>query len=233
MFFRQLQTNQWGGACGGCLLHHDCRRVDGSVGVRACRGGLVCVQAADAVWRDARAAGVQPDLYLYSAMIDACAKVGAVWVCGHAGVHAGGICDGLARLQCWPRWQHGILLRCTVTLRPPLLLRLLQCRDAGAALRVFEEMQQRGEVQPDVVTYTSLLTALQGAPQVRWRAGRHLQQPCCVPAWLQWRSVRDRFLPFRKQTAAAGWTSLCRRQPPRASCGGAWRRRGWRPTAWR
>ena len=34
------------------------------------------LQAAEAAWADARAAGVQPDLILYSAMIDACAKVG-------------------------------------------------------------------------------------------------------------------------------------------------------------
>ena len=46
----------------------------------------LCVQAAAAGWRDAREAGVDPDLILYSAMIDACAKVlGKPW--GAAGRH--------------------------------------------------------------------------------------------------------------------------------------------------
>ena len=42
-----------------------------------------------------------------------------------------------------------------------------QCGAADAALRVFRGMRAGG-LQPDVVTYTSALTALQGAPNVRW-----------------------------------------------------------------
>lgn len=41
-----------------------------------------------------------------------------------------------------------------------------QCKDSAAAMEVFEEMRAR-RVQPDVVAYTSMLTALQGTPQVR------------------------------------------------------------------
>lgn len=40
-----------------------------------------------------------------------------------------------------------------------------QCKDAAAAMRVFGEMK-RSRVRPDVVSYTSLLTALEGTAQV-------------------------------------------------------------------
>jgi uncharacterized protein (DUF2237 family) len=36
---------------------------------------IMRMQAAKAAWQDAKQAGVQPDLILYSAMIDCCAKV--------------------------------------------------------------------------------------------------------------------------------------------------------------
>lgn len=36
---------------------------------------IMRMQAARAAWQDAKQAGVQPDLILYSAMIDCCAKV--------------------------------------------------------------------------------------------------------------------------------------------------------------
>mgnify|MGYP001810635188 CR=1 FL=1 len=45
----------------------------------------------------------------------------------------------------------------------------LQCRDPRAALEVFEQMKAAG-LRPDVVAYTSVLTALQGSPQVRCHA---------------------------------------------------------------
>jgi pentatricopeptide repeat protein len=53
-----------------------------------------------------------------------------------------------------------------------------QCKDGAAALRVFEDMRARG-VSPDVVAYTSLLVALQGAPQVKpagpcWHSSVHV-----------------------------------------------------------
>ena len=50
---------------------------------------------------------------------------------------------------------------------PPASRPTPQCGAADAALRVFREMRASG-LQPDVVTYTSALTALQGAPNVRW-----------------------------------------------------------------
>ena len=56
----------------------------------------LCVQAAAAAWRNAREAGVEPDLILYSAMIDACAKVpGKPW--------------GACLEQCWGRKGWALL----------------------------------------------------------------------------------------------------------------------------
>ena len=56
-------------------------------------GFSVRVQAAGAAWRDAREAGVEPDLILYSAMIDACAKVLRGPGCCRAALGALGLCS--------------------------------------------------------------------------------------------------------------------------------------------
>ncbi len=50
----------------------------------------------------------------------------------------------------------------------------LQCRDPAAALSVFTEMKKTSRLQPDVVAYTSLLTALHGTP----KASGHLAKRC-------------------------------------------------------
>ncbi len=39
----------------------------------------------------------------------------------------------------------------------------MQCQSADTAVRLFESMKAHG-IQPDVVTYASLLSALQGPP---------------------------------------------------------------------
>lgn len=57
----------------------------------------------------------------------------------------------------------------------------LQCHSPDKALELFETMKAGG-VQPDVVTYASLLTALQGPP-AQPAAARQVGAPAHATAW--------------------------------------------------
>ena len=130
--------------------------------MRIC-GRAGSLDAALTAWADARELGVTPDLILYSAMIDACAKVGL----------GAAVVGDLQDSSPWPRRQAAAHAARPAAHRTESAPPLPQCGDAAAAMHTFTEMRRQG-VQPDVVAYTSLLAALQGTPKVGRRAGTHV-----------------------------------------------------------
>ncbi|KAL4457439.1 hypothetical protein ABPG75_012304 [Micractinium tetrahymenae] len=111
-------------------------------------GAADLLKQARSAYDKMRADGVEPNARFFTQLIR---------ICGRAGNLA-------AAQEAWEDAKTAGVDR-DLILYSAMIDTCAKCRDPAAAMSVFTEMKQGSRLQPDVVAYTSLLTALQGTPK--------------------------------------------------------------------